>query len=435
MKENQKTIDRPDLSIASPSTEVEHVITPLNVEIKHVDRIIFDGPLWSGDTYFIWLTGLDREVALPSHEYQDDSKLLEAFQKNPDIEICACQTPELTASLLRKAIEQRTQVIRYPSYGGWKYDKDDPFHDYKFWLFDSRFTYIDASRKHIPAEISAIKPMSKKSMLFSILGFNYAFQLDQTKPEGWLLSTVFHLSALTTLLQQLGCPFPMAFCFLVKDASSQEWIKSWFSWFGDSPLSFASPAAILAGKLFAYKDQPVVILDEQSSEFSAENSALLESALAVHQTLQHNRQPMGSSPLQALPLILSSTASALTANPNCITVELPAEFSFPAPATADQQSVKDEYLAAFIGYTTEHIERLIQLLNENYEWASCNATSGYLNENCIASLGILIAIDSFVREFHRDCGLGVAPLADVCFDIFEWIILMLEDKSEQTAGF
>lgn len=433
MNDNHENISRSDCPIVPPNNEVEHTIAPLNTEIEHVKRIILDGPLWSGDTYFIRFKGFEREIVLDSVEFQDDSKLLEAFEKDPDIKIRPCRTPELTASILRKAIDQRTQVSRYPSYGGWKYDEYDPFYNYKFWLFDHQFTHIGVPCGRIPAGIFAIKPMSTKSMLLPILGFKYAFQLDQTKPEGWLLSTVFHLSALTTLLQRFGCPFPMAFCFLTEDASGREWIKSWFSWFGDVHLSFELPSAVLARRLLTYKDQPVVILDEQGSEFSAENSALFESVLADRQIPQHDGLQLEHTPLQALPIILSSAASALTRHPNCITVEFPAKFSFPVPAASATQSVIDEYLEAFIGYTTEHIEQLIQLLNENYEWASCSATSGYLNETCVASLGILIAIDSFVREFYRDCGLNVAPLADVCFDIFDWITSMLEDKSEQTA--
>ena len=87
------------------------------------------------------------------------------------------------------------------------------------------------------------------------------------------------------------------------------------------------------------------------------------SVLTRHQIPWLDGQQEEFIPLQWLPVILSTDASAHTERPNCLTAELPTGLDLDVPEVT-AEAAKRDYLVAFIQYTTGHINDLQRFLND-----------------------------------------------------------------------
>lgn len=90
--------------------------------------------------------------------------------------------------------------------------------------------------------------------------------------------------------------------------------------------------------------------------------------------------------------------------------------------------LRQDYLAAFIQYTTEHIDDLRRLL-ENGRKQAFTLGGNNLAEDCMSALGVLLALDDFICDFHRHCDLTVPPLNERFPDALDW----LRDLFQQTS--
>lgn len=275
---------------------------------------------------------------------------------------------------------------------------------------------------NVEVESVTMPPLTVATMRAAIQGFKQVFHIDLTTPGGYLLSMAFHTSILTSLLQQLGEPFPLAFRFLTEDASSWERMISLFSCYDDYLLSLDSHPDVFATELLSLRDQPMVILAEHS-EYSEENLSLLDSVLTSHQISRMDGQQEKVFPVQALPIILSPADSTFTVHPRCLTWEIPTRFAVPVP-NAISESVKTAYRAAFTQYASYHIHILQHRLSSERFRASAIGENN-LTDNCTAALGILLAIDGFVRDFYRDCGLAVPQYDEVDSAVVPWLLKVL----------
>lgn len=396
----------------------------LNVEIKWAGHFIFSPPYRYQGFYVIQFAGNGLQLVLKEDQFARDAQLVQAFSELPGVQVRLCRTTKLTATLLRQAISERIEIVTPPFWGGWQHDSAHRFH---FLVFASGRTSAATDGKisiPVPTE-----PMLTATMTAAVQRFSKVVELHSKSPEQWLLLLAFHTAALATLLKQLEHPFPLALCILSESATVRSGLQALFRWHGDLPLSLAFPPAIFTDELLRHKDVPLIVLDGYGSDFARANSELLGQVLTNRQVPWKNKRDLRYFPLQALPVILSSTASALTVHPDCLTVELPSEIALSVPdVTIDV--TKDEYLAAFIGYTTEHINDLQHLLDDSRKWAFAIGGGG-LTEKCISALGILSAIDSFVRDFHRYCGLTVPPLNEEYPDASDWLLELLEQTADK----
>ena len=283
---------------------------------------------------------------------------------------------------------------------------------------------------NVEVESVTMPSLTVATMRAAIQGFTQIFQIDLTTPEGYLLSVAFHTSILTSLLQQLGEPFPLAFRFLTEDASSWERMMSLFSCCGDYLLFLDSCPDEFATEMLSLRDQPMVILAEHG-EYSEENLSLLDSALTSHKISRMEGQQDKIFPVQALPIILSPANSTFAVHPSCLTWEIPARFAVSVP-NGISESVKTAYRAAFTQYASYHIHVLQHRLLSERVTASAIGENN-LTDNCVAALGILLAIDAFVRGFYLDCGVAVPQFDDVYPAVAPWLLRLLMQISGQST--
>lgn len=298
----------------------------LNVEIKWAGHFIFSPPYRYQGFYAIQFAGNGLQLILSEPPYSNDSQLVQAFLELPGVRVRLCRTTKLTATLLRQAVSKRIEVTIPPFWGGWQQDNA---HRFCFLVFANGHTSAGADRRvSLPAPIETM-PMA--TMSTAVQRFAKVIELHSESPAPWLLALTLHVAALSTLLKQLGYPFPLAFCVLAESATARFGLQKLFCWHGDSPLSLAFPPSIFTDGLLHHWDEPLLILDNHGSDFARKNSELLRQVLASHLIPWANKRDTRFFPLQAQPVILSSTASALTVHPDCLTVEVPSDLVFSVP--------------------------------------------------------------------------------------------------------
>ena len=395
----------------------------LNVEIRWAGHFIFSPPHRCQNFYALQLSGNGLQLILNDRQYSNDVQLVQAFLEVPEVQIRLCRTTKQTAMLLRQAISARLEVVTPPFWGGWQ---QDHAHRFCFLVFANGHTSISTDRKiSLPIPI---EPMLAATMTVAVQRFSTMVELHSDSPEQWLLCLALHAAALTTLLRQLGYPFPLALCVLAESATIRVGLQALFGFHDDPSLSLAFPPAIFTDELLRHKDVPLLVLDDCGSDFARKNSELLKQVLASHQVPWANKRDTRFFPLQALPIILSSTASAFTIDPNVLVFDLPIEVASIIPLV--DSNTKHDYLAAFIQYTAEHIDDIRRSLGDGWKQAF-NLGGNSLTENCVSALGILLALDNFVRDFHRHCGLTVLPLEEECPDALDWLLDLLQQTSDK----
>ena len=400
------------------------LIELLNQEIEQAWHFYLLPPFPSGSFYVIQLRGIDQQIELDSKQFHRDTALIQAFQELPGVEIRHCRSVKLTAALLRQAVCQHIQAVEQPFYAGWRPTETGGFN---FWTFEDGSTHIQEKGMNSPLALSPA--MSAAAMTAAAQRFSQELGLDPAQPQQWFLSAMFHIAALSSLLQQLEHPFPLSLCVLVESVAAQSWLTSFFRRFHDRPLSLSLPPADFSDGLLCRKDQAVVILDERGDVTAGKNTELLEGALASHLLPWKDRREEKFTPLQALPVILSTSASALTISPDCMTLELPSEF--PCPALKISEAVMSDYLLAFAQYTSTHIDRLRHFLDAMEDRTFECAKDCTWPEQYVKAIGIVLAIDCFVREFHAFCGLEVQPLNQACPDAEVWLTELVEQTADK----
>ena len=401
----------------------------LNAEIKWAAHLIFNPPYRRQNFYIIQFTGRDLWLTLSEEQFSKDTQLVQAFSELPGVHVRLCRTTKLTATLLRQAVSAKIEVISPPFWGGWQQDKA---HQFGFLVFANGHTSADTNRKaSLPVPI---EHMLEATMVTAVQRFAKATKPHSASSKQWLLLLAFHTAVLTTLLKQLGYPFPLALCVLTESTTVRTGLQTLFRWHGDSPLSLAFPPPLFADGLLNHKDEVLLIMDDCGSGFARANSELLGQVLTSRQVPWKNKRDLRYFPLQALPVILSSTASALTVHPDCLTVEVPSDLVCSVPDASAFEASRQDYLAAFVQYTTEHIDDLRRLLEDGRKQAFTLGGEG-LTENCVSALGILLALDNFVRNFHRHCDLTVPPLNERFPDALDWLRDLFQQTSDKLLDY
>lgn len=397
------------------------VVALLNHEVEQACHAIFLPPFQRCEAYVVWLSKIDQPLVINAVQFFKDARLLQTFQELPGVEIYLCQTDKKTARLMRKVICNHLERIDVPFWGGWQKDQNGKF---CFLTFPNGGTH--AIPDNITLQLAVNESMSAASVSVAVHNFLAAAHYDSSKPELWLLGLAFHIAALYSLLRQLGHPFPLAFGILTERAVDWDDIKRLFCWFDDGPLSLSLLPAKFS--LLYRKDQPLLILDERECCFVNQNSDLLEQVLSNHQVPWKCKNEEKVFPLQALPIILSRTASALTVNPSVMILEFSSKDG--KRIIGANESIQGDYLTAFVQYTTAHVDQLRGLLAE-HRCQALTRSGDSLTEKCVEALGILLAIDSFIRRFYRDCGVDVRSLNEACPGTESWLLDLLEQTSDK----
>lgn len=396
----------------------------MNRQVEWAFHVIPQPPSELAPFYQIKLKQCDNPLKLTEKQFMCDTALIQVLQEL-GVRVTLRRSAKTTAVLLRKAIDAGVMVLPY--YGGWQKRENGTGQ----FLVSRQFSTHQGQnglQDFVPLPDGPL-PAS------SISRFQEELKAVANLDIRWLLSRWFHCAALTSLLDQLGYPLPLALCLDTTDAAWNVWTTQFFNWYGDSGLSLDTPPQTFSKGLLCRKDQPLLVLDQRKTTYAAGNSDVLEQVINTRQVLW--KVPKGNAvslPLQAQPVILSSAASSLTCAPGCLVVELKAddlnrsEWS----VCGDGVLTKQQYLMVFLNFVRSHIPRLREILEKQVRQAML--TSGdRLNEECAQALGVLLAVDAFLSEF-TELGAGDALLFDAATEErIAWLTNLLEQASWKAA--
>lgn len=369
---------------------------------------------------------------MPERDYLRDGVLLQALQDLPGVKVGFVRSTKRTAVLLRQAFAAQMETVTPAFFGGWLRTEAG---DHRFYQLSPSTTHSDGVRMGTLTE--AIGHPSPAVAATAAKQFWHVLKAVREPMTRWLLTVWFHASALTTLLEQFGYPLPLALCIFAADASWQDYLCGLFRWLDDAVLSLDLPPAVFSQGLLCRKDEPLVVLDQHRTANAAANASLLEQVLVNGQILWKSGRESSYFPLQALPVILTSAASALSCAPETIVLELAPDGLDPSAASAksaEPLNLSHDYLRSFIGFAADHIERLRDILERSAPHA-CQSAGDRLTEKCARAFGVLLGVSSFLQEFLRCCGLTLSDFTGVEDEWESWLLALLEQTSEKELDY
>lgn len=404
----------------------------LNRRIEWAVHFLPQPPFSGKAVYLVKLCGVAQEAVWGEQEFQNDAAFLQVLRELPGVQVGFVRSTKRTAMLLRQAISARIQVVVPAFWGGWLQTE---IGTYNFYRLNSCVTHSDGVRlETLSGTVSAQSPAVTATAAQQFGRFLAVVRGPRIQR---LLTAWLHTAALSTLLDQLGYPMPLALCLFTADPGWLAFLKELFSWYGDRPVSLDEPPAAFSKGVLHRKDQPLVVLDQHRTKNAAANSVLLTDVLA-------NRQvpwPLGKQseffPLQALPVILTSAASALSCSPAVVVLEVsPGDLDTSACTTKPRSGWEMlwGHLQSFIGWTTDHVEHLAEVLECSRQCAYQLAGDA-MAEDYVQALGVLLGIDAFLREFFCDCGGSVLVPEDKEDEWRDWLLALLEQTSEKELDY
>lgn len=318
-------------------------------------------------------------------------------------------------------------TVHLPSYAGWTRSQEGSF---RFYVFSGFCTHRQRDFFEIPAPIRDI-PTSEA--VVAAQRFWPAFSAIRNLFDRHLLVLWYHAAALSSLLDQLSYPIPLAVNCFAANPDQQRYLKRLFGWFGDTPLSLDLRPADFVDGLLARCDQPLVIEDSSRSGHAAANIQILEEVLSTGAVPWNSGKEVLPLPIHAPVTIISSGASDLTCSPMVFDVDLSPEnfnrdhwLSLSSLASDNQ-----EYLAAFLSYTANHLADLQAALDLGMREA-IEKSQGGLSEKCTDMYGIFIAISTFLADFFEFCSPATPPIENPLHEaLLQDLFNRLEQASEK----
>lgn len=367
----------------------------MNREVEWAAHLKFKPPFNRQPLYIIKLKGCGTPVFLDEKRYLHDSALLQAVEELPDVQIHFRRSAKTTATLLRGAINAHMQIVEPEFYGGWKPDTDGAA---RFYMFPSGTTHLDGVRTEellpICGEFSPTAAAEAAKQFFRV------FQPICDPNLCWTLVLWFHMAPLTSLLQQLGYTTPLSLCLFSDNSRWNAQIRTIFSLYGDPPICLDALPTIFSRDLAFRCDQALLIQERYTSPRANQNARTLTQTLLGQNILWASKiHGDVSLPLLSLPIILTSTHSALCSSPNTLLLELNTVLADIASENTDSfEASKHDYLREFLLFVQKNVPLLQNLLEENRQRALLQYGEG-LNEICVQTLGNLMAVNSFVLKF------------------------------------
>ena len=401
----------------------------LNHRVAECIHFIPDAPFSVEQHYQITLDGVNPVLCLSLADYYNDRRLLNALAELPNVHVSLLRrSVGLTAIALRLAFAKKTRVVFPHFWGGWLPTQNQQF---AFFLTSENRTHTTSnlfSRYHPLTNF----PTSAEA-IFSFQNFwDSALSPIQNSQLKWLVSLCLHTSCLYSLIRQLQQPLNCAFCFFNEDAATLEYFKSLFQQGNDIAFSLDLPPASFTMNLLERKDQTMVVLDKRTTPNAKANATLLQNTLQTAQILWKNRREERFFPLQALPIILTSSSSSLSCAPHCLVIDLDCndlDISTWLSTDGKLDSLVSEHIFNFLKFAQQNIPALQELL----ETMQREVLRGKhdLSASSLQTMGILLAVDAFLGKylklFHLDYPES-APATDACKN---YLLNLLQAATDQ----
>lgn len=358
-------------------------------------------------------------LAIPEKDFGNDKKLLTVLENHTHSSIRKTPTLNNSAALLRKQVAGLLQTIEVPFQAGWvQYGEK-----MRFTQFADRFLSHQKGGMLLP--VNFVPDVASKSAVSSRATELLAATLGKIKNPTLrgLLCLFVHLGFLYSLLLQLGYRVPLGLCLHCGTARAEEVCKGFFRFYGDDPIPLSLAEAVFARLLQERKDQAAVILDRWNAKSSSPNADLLEQAISSGGIAY--RGCAGVSSLLALPVVLSTVTSQLSASPLLLTLDVKdSDFDWEADDLFDMVDTS-EHFQAFAHFVGEHIDNLKVSLKAGKIWAMRNFED--LPGTGIDMLAALYGVWAVLVQYFSQGHIGVDFLDLVPADVFPDNLSQLEE--------
>ena len=400
----------------------------LNCCVSWALHVLPQPPFSQPPFFMIGFAGVEPPLVLSERDYLCDKEFLQKIEELPGTKVGRAGSQRRTADLLRQAINQKIQTAAPAFFGGWRRGEDGCL---RFFPLPPCTTHADG--KHVTFLSNPIDPPSPAVAEAAVQQFLRCLQAVREPVTRKMLAVWLHAAALCSLLEQLGHPMPLALGIVAADPNWLEYLGNIFCWYGDPPLSLDDPSSLFSNGLLCRKDQPLLVLDHHRTKESETNCKQLEEVLAYRKILWKCGRKSEWFPLQAIPLILSPSASSLCCSPEVMVLEVsPDDFDLAAASSQKGNigAVLHEYLGVFIGWTAGHIDRLRDMLETGAQQARMG-THENLTESCVKAWGVLLGISSFLADFLRCTAADTSAFRDADDEWEEQLLELLVQTAEK----
>ena len=199
----------------------------LNREVEWAGYYVPQPPSEQRPFYAIQLKEIDRVLCLSEQEFMNDKVLIQRIQELPGVEVKLRQSQRTTAFLLRKAFKPLPYNL--PFYGGWLLSQGE---DFDFQVFPTLSTHRAGD------EFCDVVPLPALELpIHAVREWKRMGAIVADANVRWLLQLWFHGAVLTTLLEHMGYPIPLALCLCTTGNAWPSWLRGFFQWFGDPALA------------------------------------------------------------------------------------------------------------------------------------------------------------------------------------------------------
>lgn len=378
----------------------KHIL--LNAKICRFQHIMPDSLYQVAPFYAISFEGVTQPLILKETDYDSNRTLLNEVARHCGQQINMVLKANQVAELLRNffaSISSPESTI--PFYTGWSYENDA-------WSFRlERGSTHGTSPLDIPTVLNT--PNESKTIIVrlgSTAEDAFATLMEEiTPPKRDILCLWIHASALYSLLKRNGFPLPIGLTIQYQDARTCSYLKMLLEWYGDHAISLNETPARFLQLLAERKDQPLLI--ENQLDTRKNTDSLLQ---AMHtDTIQTTLKDGQSVSFQALPTVLSSSASPFTFTSHLMVLDLESE-DF-QDTDFSQLKKAGEYLQTYLKHFIEYVEHNVGLLNG---CLSDGMDIAYKRPCCkdglpsafVETLGCLIGVSQMINAFFTHKFLG-----------------------------
>lgn len=358
-------------------------------------------------------------LAIPEKDFGNDKKLLTALENHTHSSVRKTPTLSNSAALLRKQVAGVLQTIEVPFQAGWMQYGEEM----RFMQFADRF--LSHQKGGMLQPLNFMPDVASKQAVSSRATELLATALGKIKDPTLrgLLCLFVHLSFLYSLLLQLGYQVPLGLCLHCGSARAEEVCKGFFRFYEDFPIPLSLAEPVFARLLQERKDQAAVILDRWNSRSSSPNADLLEQAISSGGIAY--KGCTGGTPLLALPVVLSTVTSQLSASPLLLTLDVrDGDFDWEADDLYEMVDTS-EHFQAFAHFVGDHINDLKEALKAGRIWAMRNFED--LPSSGIDMLAALYGVWTILVQYFNQGHIGVDFLDLVPADVFPDNLPQLEE--------
>lgn len=376
---------------------IMHVLLEINFD--HVYYVTHDFMYNRGAFYAIAIHNVPGYLVISEKDFYRPSQLLNAIAKASGKKLRLYKSERQTSELLRQHVSSIATELHIPFYLGWQPVGDS----WKFEIVNSSTHGMLSHNPAIPSEYS--KPSTEISPSATLLATEQFILLMETIVNPDIRCTIclwFHASVLSSLLASKGYRIPLGLCLYTSDSKVRRHLEATFSWFGDLPITLATPTKRFICRIAERKDQPLLVRDSTGHKENAE--ILLHSMESGEIPLEVSKE-VSCPALHSLPTVISECVSILSSSPHFATIDVDRRDLAPCTEetlTALNRYITD-YLRCFTEYVSTHIDELTMYVSCGIDDVTSDEIGEYegLSEDGITTYGILLGIQQMISGFYH----------------------------------